>query len=120
MFQASHTPYNEGAEKLQNLFHIHSGGGERAIEYQMQTFKALCESATFDQAPAATTTGGVTKEGGTAGGRDVSHAGAGLPASININLHIHLPENKSRRDYEDMIEDIGRHIFGRPGTGESK
>lgn len=26
---------------------------------------------------------------------------------VNINLHIHLPENKSRRDYEDIIEDTG-------------
>jgi hypothetical protein len=42
--------------------------------------------------------------------------GAALAPSqpiVNINLHIHLPENKSRRDYETIIEDIGRYIFGR-------
>ena len=50
MFQASHMPYTESADKLQNLFNIHSGGGERALDQQIQTFKALCENASFDQA----------------------------------------------------------------------
>jgi len=84
LFTASHKPYEETPEKLKNLFNIHPGGGERALEYQMQTFKALCESASFDGQP-----------------------------TVNINLHIHLPENKTRRDYSDIIEDIGRYIFGR-------
>src|SRR5437588_2250998 len=51
LFTASHKPYEETPEKLKNLFNIHSGGGERALEYQMQTFKALCESASFDGQP---------------------------------------------------------------------
>jgi hypothetical protein len=112
MFTASHTPYNEPAEKLQNLFNIHSGGGDRALELQIQTFKALCESATFD----GSNHGGspvplVPIDSGNppASGRSL---GGSQPA-ININLHIHLPENKTRRDYEDIIEDIGRYIFGR-------
>jgi hypothetical protein len=116
MFQASHEPYNEGAEKLQNLFHIHSGGGERSIEQQMQTFKALCESAIFDQQPQSTTSQAASTGGNT--GKTVSGTGFTLPPTININLHIHLPENKTRRDYEDMIEDIGRHIFGRSTGGD--
>jgi hypothetical protein len=32
---------------------------------------------------------------------------------VHIDLHIHLPENKSRRDYEAIIEDIGRYIYGK-------
>lgn len=111
MFQASHTPYNESTEKLQNLFNIHSGGGERALEQQIQTFKALCENASFDQALST------TNASGTSGDRTATHgltsAASNTPPVININLHIHLPENKTRRDYEDIIEDIGRHIFGR-------
>jgi len=116
LFQASHTPYKESSEKLQNLFNIHSGGGERALDQQIQTFKALCEYGSFDtpvhvpQQPSAPT--------GT------PSAGVGKPAvpssaepAIHINVHIHLPENKSRRDYEAMIEDIGRHIFGRTESG---
>lgn len=54
LFQASHTPYAESNEKLKNLFNIHSGGGESSLEQQAQTFKALCENASFDQTPIAT------------------------------------------------------------------
>ena len=34
----------------------------------------------------------------------------GVPA-IHIDLHIHLPENKTTRDYEAIIQDIARYIF---------
>ena len=113
LFQASHTPYAESNEKLQNLFNIHSGGGDRALDQQIQTFKALCENATFDQGSKITTTMGAVNTSGT--GPTTLTGGAETPTNpmININLHIHLPENKTRRDYEDIIEDIGRYIFGR-------
>jgi len=120
LFQASHTPFSETNEKLQNLFNIHSGGGARALDQQIQTFKALCENASFDSA----SPGG--EQGNMANLRveNPSFDGAGNPdtgskPTININLHIHLPENKSRRDYEDIIEDIGRYIFGR-NTGDRR
>jgi hypothetical protein len=115
MFQASHTPYSETTEKLQNLFHIHSGGGERTLDQQIQTFKALCENASFDQVAPASHIPGVSPSLNSTQG--LPSAGQSAPPVININLHIHLPENKTRRDYEDIIEDIGRHIFGRT-TGE--
>src|SRR5260370_5917168 len=113
LFNASHTPYTESNEKLQNLFNIHSGGSDRALEQQIQTFKALAENTKFDgvipltpPAPGAGLPPGVPP------------AGSALAATaININLHIHLPENKTQREYESMIEDIGRYIFGRPSGG---
>ena len=114
LFQASHTPYAESNERLRNLFNIHSGGGDRSLDQQAQTFKALCENASFDQGP---TTIGLSAVGAASRGEaDPSSLSGGEAFSkptININLHIHLPENKSRRDYEDIIEDIGRYIFGR-------
>jgi hypothetical protein len=112
MFQASHAPYKEGNERLKNLFNIHSAGGEKVIDLQIQTFKALCENASFGEgdtltpAPAAVAP---SSRGGTAN----QSGGGGTSPIVHINLHIHLPENKTRRDYEDIIEDIGRHIFGR-------
>jgi hypothetical protein len=109
LFAASHKPYDESAENLKNLFNIHSGGG--TIDLQIQTFKALCESATFDGATPAPITGAGAGPTPAAGGASTTSAG-GQPV-VNINLHIHLPENKTRRDYETMIEDIGRYIFGR-------
>lgn len=113
LFQASHTPFTESNEKLQNLFNIHSGGGDRTLDYQIQTFKALCENASFEALdPAASSinqaTSGSVLQGSTPFGPMANQA-----PIVNINLHIHLPENKSRRDYEDIIEDIGRYIFGR-------
>lgn len=114
LFQASHTPHTESAEKLKTLFNIHSGGGEATIEYQIGTFKALAENANL--AAEASASSGTTQQthplqGSAANSSDILNAARG-PA-ININLHIHLPENKTRRDYEDIIEDIGRYIFGR-------
>ena len=114
LFQASHTPFNESNDKLQNLFNIHSGGGDRALDQQIQTFKALCENTSFDAAGSGVVpgtgnagTGAVDGSGGSSTGNQLA------PPIVNINLHIHLPENKSRRDYENIIEDIGRYIFGR-------
>jgi hypothetical protein len=111
LFEASHEPYNEPSEKLKNLFNIHSGGDRRVIEYQIQTFKALCEYATFDAQPGADEP--ITPSGIADQLRVDSSARSGAGPVVNINLHIHLPENKSRRDYEDIIEDIGRYIFGK-------
>lgn len=48
IFAASHEPHKESNEVLQNLFNIHSGGGERTLDQQIQTFKSLCENANFD------------------------------------------------------------------------
>jgi len=42
--------------------------------------------------------------------------GSNRTPAIHIDLHIHLPENKSRRDYEYIFEDIARYIFGRNVT----
>jgi hypothetical protein len=113
LFNAAHKPYDETADKLKNLFNIHSGGGERGLELQMQTFKALCESASFDPiSPVSGSTAVNSAVVATAANAIGASGPTGQP-TVNINLHIHLPENKTRRDYTDIIEDIGRYIFGR-------
>jgi hypothetical protein len=86
------------------------------LDQQIQTFKALCDNASFDaqlppSLPAAARPGGVAQAPARPG-EPTSSGGA-----IHINVHIHLPENKTRRDYEAMIEDIGRYIFGRTELG---
>lgn len=115
LFETSHQP-QKNQEELKTWFNIHGGGGERTIELQIQTFKALCEYAAFDAlddgglpsgAPAPGSGGG-----GTGGGRD----GDASPPSVQIALHIHLPENKTARDYEAIIQDIAKYIFGRAET----
>ena len=109
LFETAHEPHKNSSE-LKTFFNIHSGGGERAVELQVQTFKALSEYADFGgtlEAAAA---------GATAEGQNASSAAAArgpdLPP-IRIDLHIHLPENKSARDYEAIIQDIAKYIDGR-------
>jgi len=115
LFHAAHAPYKESNDRLQNLFNIHSGGGERALEQQIQTFKALAENTIFEgHSPGPLPSSGV--QGPAAVSTNVDQGRGGSP-SVHIDLHIHLPENKSRRDYEAMIEDIGRFIFGRTEGG---
>jgi hypothetical protein len=109
LFESAHAPQNESDEELKKLFHIHSGGGDDAMRYQIQTFKALSEYANFG---ASTPSGG---PGDDSGPGDVSgdrKGRLGLPP-IEVDLHIHLPENKTARDYEAIIQDIARYIYGR-------
>jgi hypothetical protein len=116
LFQASYTPYKESTEKLQNLFNIHSGGGRSALDQQIQTFKALCENTSFESA--APLQQQVTID--PSGPQTTAQGDLGPNAPVvHINLHIHLPENKTRRDYEAIIEDVGRYIFGRQPTERS-
>jgi hypothetical protein len=114
LFEASNEPYKENADSLKNLFNIHSGGSAKTIQFQIQTFKALCEHAAFTAIPPATRLEGA--QGGSAGGSTRTDSS---PANIHIDLHVHLPENKTRRDYEYMFEDIAKYIYGKGGGGSS-
>lgn len=115
LFEATHAPYKEDSAGLKSLFNIHSGGSPETIDLQVQTFKALSEHADFGGAAGEGEEKvkkkdgvGAFSEGGGGGG------GGGLPP-IRVDLHIHLPENKSARDYEAIIQDIGKYIYGRTG-----
>jgi hypothetical protein len=103
LFEASHEPQKSPSE-LSTFFKIHGGASERTTDYQIQTFKALSEYADFS---GATDPSG--REEDVGGG---SNGGGRLP-SVKIDLHIHLPENKTARDYESIIQDIAKYIYGR-------
>lgn len=120
LFNASKAPYKEPEPALRNLFNIHSGGSASTISYQIQTFKALCDHATFDAGGAPTTLLAVSPAGApgqsaTGGSRS---NGGGSP-TIHIDLHIHLPPDKSSREYQAMFEDIGRYLLGKGSGDES-
>jgi Family of unknown function (DUF5343) len=111
LFENSHAPQNESDDELKNLFHIHSGGGPDAMRLQILTFKALSEYATFGPA-----LGGDTRGSAPAGTFGSSQAGIVRSQEfppVQIDLHIHLPENKATRDYEAIIQDIAKYIYGR-------
>jgi hypothetical protein len=102
LFEASHAPYDESDAGLRNLFNIHSGGAEGTIKFQIQTFKALCDNADFRVMPSADASLTSTGAGQLVPGQRDGQATDGRQGTpiIHIDLHIHLPENKSRRDYE--------------------
>jgi hypothetical protein len=83
------------------------------MRLQVQTFKALCEYANFSAADIGNT---LKDQGSGAGDTGDNSGGDGaknkLPP-IQIDLHIHLPEGKSTREYEAIIQDIAKYIYGR-------
>lgn len=109
LFENSHAPHNEPDHELRNLFNIHSGGADDAMRLQVQTFKALSEYANFD---GSSDRPGVNGMESRVGDSVKSDNGTRLPP-IQVDLHIHLPENKSSRDYEAIIQDIAKYIYGR-------
>jgi hypothetical protein len=114
LFESAHSPHKESQEELKKLFHIHTGGSEDVMRLQIQTFKALSEHASFEAGTTADgkpMTGASTAMSGRAGGT------TGALPPVQVDLHIHLPENKSTRDYEAIIQDIAKYIYGRPVGG---
>lgn len=113
LFELSHQPNKEEDDKLKSYFNIHSGGSDATLAFQIQTFKAACDYADLSVTPGpAGDANKTTTSGSAAGGAVKSQVqGQAIPV-IHIDLHIHLPENKSRRDYEYIFEDIGKYILG--------
>lgn len=108
LFAASMEPYRDSNESLKNFFNIHSGGSERVIQLQAQTFTALCEYADFSTVvPSAglASAGALHTPTPAISGQANPH--------IQISLHIHLPETKSRSEYEEIIKDIAKYIYGK-------
>ena len=107
LFQTSHEPYRDSLENLRNFFNINSGGSEATINYQIQTFKTLCEFGDFAGQPNHNNSG----SNGSSGNGSSNQGGGNSNPTVNINLHIHLPETKSRADYEEIIKDIAKYIY---------
>jgi hypothetical protein len=120
LFEAAHAPHREQADELRNLFNIHaSGSAAGTIDLQIQTFKALCDFAAFDGAAAAATEpGGAALAQSAAGAAGMRESQVGPP--IHIDLHIHLPPGKTSRDYQYIIQDIARYLYGTSGAVDER
>jgi hypothetical protein len=108
LFQTSHEPHRESQENLRNFFNIHSGGSQAIINLQIQTFKTLSEFADFSGQ------GTSSQQASNPSAASASQSPSGNSTNgptISINLHIHLPETKSRADYEEIIKDIAKYIY---------
>lgn len=116
-FEASHEPFKQSDTDLRRLFNIHSGGSDSTLRLQSLTFKTLCEFATFDGDPPASAPSPLAVP--PAGSQlNPPPPGRAPTATVHIDLHIHLPENKTTRDYQGIIEDIGRYIYHREDLGD--
>jgi hypothetical protein len=119
-FESYATPNDATEEETRRFFRINGGGSDATQRRQVETFRILNEFATFGGADPL---GGEGSEGGggpasKAGKASVGAAGAGARGGtagpdVRIDLHIRLPENKSKADYDSIIESIANHIYGR-------
>jgi hypothetical protein len=106
LFQNVTNPEKASNDELRNFFNINSGGSERTIQLQVDTFKALSAYAIFGETdPLNPDDSSLDSEGSI---REVSS----FPI-IRIDLHIHLPENKTKGDYDSIIESIANHLYGK-------
>jgi hypothetical protein len=112
LFENYTDPGEASAEELTNFFNIHSGGSEKTIEYQVQTLKALADSAEFDGAADGDPAPASGGDGGL-GHPPVPAPKVGGSGVIHIDLHVHLPENKSKTEYDAIFESIAQHIIGK-------
>jgi len=104
LFQNVANPEKAANDELRSFFNINSGGSERTIQLQIDTFKALAAYATF---------GGKDPLGQEQEGEQAQNGSMGQGGSpvIRIDLHIHLPENKTKSDYDAIIESIANHLY---------
>lgn len=107
LFNNVANPEKATNEDLKNFFNIHSGGADETIRLQIETFKALAAYATFGESDPLTPESPPVTGDSTSGG-----IGAQGPA-VRIDLHIHLPENKTKSDYDAILESIAHHLYQR-------
>ena len=112
LFQSVTNPETASNDELKSFFNIHSGGGEDAIRYQIQTFKALASYATFGDLDPLEKPDLPNQDSGTHNGGQKNDSNNDGPI-VRIDLHIHLPENKSKSDYDAIMESIATHLYGR-------
>lgn len=109
LFQNVAKPETASNDDLKNFFNIHSGGSEKTVRLQIDTFKALAEHATFGQSDPLD---GSIEENGDSNKGPLKTPARNEP-TIRIDLHIHLPENKSKSDYDAILESIATHLYKR-------
>lgn len=102
-------PVRASNDELTNFFNINSGGAPKTIQYQVQTFKALADNASFSD---QTTNSDASQKLTSANQQQQDGGRQGAPV-LHIDLHIHLPENKNRADYDLIFSSIAEHILGK-------
>ncbi len=91
-------------DNLANFFKVKSELGPRAINYQIATFKTLCEFADFKA-------GGAPVVGQASQTPTSRTSQADLLPGIHLSLEIHLPESKDPAVYDLIFQAIAKHVL---------
>ncbi len=110
LFSTVTNPGNAPYDDLKSFFNTYGGGGEKVVQLQIQTFKALASHATFGASDPLEQIDNLGEEGPQPEGGDSRKP---HDPAIRIDLHIHLPENKTKVDYDSILESIAKHIYGK-------
>lgn len=102
-------------EALTNFFKVGTTAGERAIQFTVQTFRALCECAEFDATmvqssilDSQTDKSGLHAVGkGTAVLRDEFN----IRPTVAINIELHLPAADNPEIYDKLFAAMRKHLF---------
>ena len=110
LFSTVTNPGNASPDDLKSFFNTYGGGGEKVVQLQVQTFKAMASHATFGASdPLEQSSDSPQEESPNGSG---GRGNSGNPA-IRIDLHIHLPENKTKVDYDSILESIAKHLYSK-------
>ena len=111
--------YRKDDEAITNFFTAHSTVGQKAISFMVRTFKALCESADFNEVheipeketaplPEVTPTPAETILKSTLQTQSESQG-----ITLNINIQITLPETKDSSIYDKIFESLRNNLIQR-------
>lgn len=119
LFQSDHEPYKDDAT-LKRLFNIHGGTqADSTLRSMRDTFKALCEHADF-QAPISSVSPSAIGSPPLLPNVIPTTPTTATGLNFVVNLHIHLPEGRSSREYEHMLEDIGKYLLKMKGEEDDR
>ncbi|MBO0888875.1 DUF5343 domain-containing protein, partial [Candidatus Bathyarchaeota archaeon] len=90
-------------EELNNFFRVHSKLGPKVVQYQLATFKVLCEFADFKSAATAGSKAGQPTALGMAQPQGFS--------GLHVTIELHLPESKDPNIYESIFQALARHLL---------
>jgi hypothetical protein len=107
--------------ELQNFFSTKTSAGQRAVQYTVQTFKALCEQADFSSSPSSLhleLPTRQTKDDVTAPepSRPIPHASPGL--AVNINIQLTIPESSDEGVYDRFFAAFKKHLLTPQSGGD--
>jgi len=99
--------YRRDTEALRNYFSTHTKVGEKALVSIVQTFKALCEMADFEGAPAEALPKVPKEVSAVTKGPSSSPTGM----TINLNIQLSLPATEDATIYNKIFEAMKKHLL---------